>query len=78
MFLLIVCLLIVSPTPQIEWVKMGQKLPEKAKLENHGKLLTIARAEEEDAGKYMCKAKNLLGEAVHHFTVTVEGNYDLL
>uniref|UniRef100_A0A667YKL4 Neural cell adhesion molecule L1-like protein n=1 Tax=Myripristis murdjan TaxID=586833 RepID=A0A667YKL4_9TELE len=60
------------PTPQIEWKKIGLKLPEKAKLENHGKLLTIPRADEEDAGKYTCKAKNLLGEAAHHFTVTVE------
>ena len=54
---------------------MGHKLPDKAKVENHGKLLIVPRVEEEDNGKYMCKAKNSLGDAVHYFTVTVEGNY---
>ncbi|KAM7006653.1 neural cell adhesion molecule L1-like protein isoform 3-T3 [Tautogolabrus adspersus] len=61
------------PTPQVEWVKMGYQLPIKAKLENHGKLLIVQRVELEDSGKYMCKAKNAHGEAVHYFTVTVEG-----
>uniref|UniRef100_A0A672HR80 Cell adhesion molecule L1-like b n=1 Tax=Salarias fasciatus TaxID=181472 RepID=A0A672HR80_SALFA len=60
------------PTPQVEWVKMGHQLPAKAKLENHGKLLIVPRVEQDDGGKYMCKAKNRLGEAVHYFTVTVE------
>lgn len=62
-----------SPTPQVEWVKMGHRLPGKAQLENHGKLLIIRQAEQEDGGKYMCKAKNPLGEAIHYFTVAVEG-----
>ncbi|XP_070759627.1 neural cell adhesion molecule L1-like protein isoform X2 [Enoplosus armatus] len=60
------------PTPQVEWVKMGHQLPDKAKLENHGKLLIVPRVEQEDGGKYMCKAKNALGQAAHYFTVTVE------
>lgn len=64
----------VSPTPQVEWLKIGHHLPAKAKLESHGKLLILPRAEQEDGGKYMCKAKNALGETVHYFTVTVEGN----
>lgn len=72
---LTLCLHSVSPTPQVEWVKIGHRLPIKAKLENHGKLLIVPRVEQEDSGKYMCKAKNTLGEAVHYFTVTVEGNY---
>lgn len=63
----------LSPTPQVEWVKMGQRLPTKATIESHGKLLIIPDVEQEDGGKYMCKAKNTLGEAVHYFTVTVEG-----
>lgn len=65
----------VSPTPQVEWVKMGRHLPVKATIENHGKLLIVPRIEQEDGGKYMCKAKNPLGEAVHYYTVTVEGNF---
>lgn len=68
------CFVFFSPTPQVEWVKIGYRLPGKAQLENHGKLLIIERAEQDDSGKYMCKAKNPLGEAVHYFTVAVEGN----
>ncbi|XP_068451366.1 neural cell adhesion molecule L1-like protein isoform X2 [Clinocottus analis] len=60
------------PTPQVEWVKMGHQLPVKAKLENHRKLLIVPRVDQEDGGKYMCKAKNTLGEAIHYFTLTVE------
>ncbi|KAM7423164.1 hypothetical protein PAMA_010948 [Pampus argenteus] len=60
------------PTPQVEWVKMGHQLPIKAKIESHGKLLIVPRVEQEDGGKYMCKAKNALGEVMHYFTVTVE------
>nr|XP_046240743.1 neural cell adhesion molecule L1-like protein isoform X2 [Scatophagus argus] len=60
------------PTPQVEWVKVGHRLPTKTKLENHGKLLIVPRAEREDSGKYMCKAKNAHGETIHYFTVTVE------
>lgn len=65
----------LSPTPQVEWFKLGHRLPGKAKVENHGKLLIVSRVEQEDGGRYMCKAKNTLGEAVHYFTVTVEGDY---
>lgn len=60
------------PTPQVEWMKMGHKFPSKVKFENHGKLVIVPRAELEDSGKYMCKAKNPLGEVQHTFTVTVE------
>ncbi|XP_075951912.1 neural cell adhesion molecule L1-like protein [Anarhichas minor] len=60
------------PTPQVEWVKMGHPLPVKAKLENHGKLLIVPRVDQKDGGKYMCKAKNALGDAIHYFTLTVE------
>ncbi|XP_014822708.1 PREDICTED: neural cell adhesion molecule L1-like protein isoform X2 [Poecilia mexicana] len=61
------------PTPQVEWIKIGDQLPVKAKLENHRKLLIVPRAQQEDSGRYMCRANNSLGEAVHYFTVTVEG-----
>ncbi|XP_053267224.1 neural cell adhesion molecule L1-like protein [Pleuronectes platessa] len=60
------------PTPQVEWVKIGHQLPVRAKLENHGKLLIVPTVEQDDSGKYMCKAKNPLGEAIHYFTVRVE------
>ncbi|XP_067230022.1 neural cell adhesion molecule L1-like protein isoform X3 [Chanodichthys erythropterus] len=61
------------PTPTVEWDKTGfKKLPEKAVVESHGKMLTIEMVNEEDEGKYTCKAKNPHGEIVHSFHVTVE------
>ncbi|XP_061583932.1 neural cell adhesion molecule L1-like protein isoform X9 [Cololabis saira] len=66
------CIAAGIPTPVVEWVKVGDQLPSRAKQENHGKLLTIPEAEQEDSGKYMCKAQNPLGVAVHYFSLTVE------
>uniref|UniRef100_A0A8C2BJG0 Neural cell adhesion molecule L1-like protein n=1 Tax=Cyprinus carpio TaxID=7962 RepID=A0A8C2BJG0_CYPCA len=61
------------PTPEVEWVKIGfHKLPERTVVESHGKLLTVEMVNEEDEGKYMCRAKNPHGEVVHYFYVTVE------
>ncbi|KAG9353312.1 hypothetical protein JZ751_017889 [Albula glossodonta] len=60
------------PTPTITWTKMGEGLPKHARLENHGKLLTIAEVDGEDEGKYMCKANNSHGDASHYFHVKVE------
>lgn len=60
------------PTPQVEWIKIAHRLPENAQVENYGKLLLVSKVKQEDSGKYMCKAKNGFGEAVHYFTVTVE------
>uniref|UniRef100_A0AAR2INZ1 Neural cell adhesion molecule L1 n=1 Tax=Pygocentrus nattereri TaxID=42514 RepID=A0AAR2INZ1_PYGNA len=67
--LLLECIGEGYPTPKIEWLK----LPDRAVVENHGKLLTIDDVKEGDEGIYMCKAKNAHGEAVHYFHVTVEG-----
>uniref|UniRef100_UPI003AAED3FF cell adhesion molecule L1-like a isoform X1 n=1 Tax=Centroberyx gerrardi TaxID=166262 RepID=UPI003AAED3FF len=61
------------PTPTVDWIKMGEQLPDKrTKFKNFGKLLTISDIEVKDDGKYMCKAKNSAGEAVHYFDVIVE------
>lgn len=57
----------------VEWIKIRQKLPERANIRNFGKHLTIPNVGEEDNGKYMCKARNSAGEIVHNFYVTVEG-----
>uniref|UniRef100_A0AAY4DMF9 Neural cell adhesion molecule L1-like protein n=1 Tax=Denticeps clupeoides TaxID=299321 RepID=A0AAY4DMF9_9TELE len=70
--LLLECIAEGFPTPNIEWVKVGDKLPDRALLENHGKLLTIPEVQDTDDGKYMCKAKNPHGETTHYFHVTVE------
>ncbi|XP_041655398.1 neural cell adhesion molecule L1-like protein isoform X2 [Cheilinus undulatus] len=60
------------PTPKIRWMKLGDEMPPGVKYNNFGKQLTISAVEEKDAGKYMCSAKNSIGEAVHYFDVTVE------
>ncbi|KAM9524194.1 neural cell adhesion molecule L1-like protein isoform 12-T12 [Salvelinus alpinus] len=70
--LLLECIAEGFPTPKIEWVRMGHRLPDRATIENHGKLLSIDRVNEDDSGKYMCKAKNIHGEANHSFDVSVE------
>ncbi|XP_038579483.1 neural cell adhesion molecule L1-like protein isoform X4 [Micropterus salmoides] len=60
------------PTPKIGWMKLGDRLPPRAQLNNFGKMLKISAVEESDGGKYMCTAKNSAGEAVHYFDVIVE------
>ena len=62
-----------SPTPIIKWEKLGHKLPDKARVEHHGKLLVVPSVDEGDNGKYKCKASNSHGDVHHFFTVTVEG-----
>ncbi|XP_077070178.1 cell adhesion molecule L1-like a isoform X2 [Siphateles boraxobius] len=58
------------PTPKVEWI--WDNLPKRSLIKNFGKVLTIPNVTELDEGKYMCKARNDLGEAVHHFNVVVE------
>ncbi|XP_051518827.1 cell adhesion molecule L1-like a isoform X1 [Myxocyprinus asiaticus] len=60
------------PTPIIEWKKMTDSLPKRANIVKYGKLLIIPDVTEQDEGKYMCMAKNSLGEDVHHFHVVIE------
>lgn len=57
----------------VKWMKMGDKMAPRNKVDRHGKLLTISAVEERDGGKYMCTAENSAGEAVHYFDVIVEG-----
>lgn len=66
-------ILLLSPTPVIEWTKRTEKLPKRANLKNYGKRLTINNIEEEDDGKYTCEARNSVGDTVHYFNVMVEG-----
>uniref|UniRef100_A0A671LML2 Neural cell adhesion molecule L1-like protein n=1 Tax=Sinocyclocheilus anshuiensis TaxID=1608454 RepID=A0A671LML2_9TELE len=60
------------PTPGVEWIKMLENLPTRTQIKNYGKLLTISNVTDQVEGTYMCKAKNDLGEAEHHFQVVVE------
>ncbi|KAG1962072.1 cell adhesion molecule L1-like a isoform X2 [Pimephales promelas] len=58
------------PTPKVEWIR--DNLPKRSLIKNFGKVLTIPNITELDEGKYMCKAKNDLDEAVRHFNIVVE------
>ncbi|XP_027872094.1 cell adhesion molecule L1-like a isoform X1 [Xiphophorus couchianus] len=60
------------PTPKITWMKMGETLTDRTKLDNFKKLLTISAVDEKDQGKYMCMAENSAGKADHYFDVIVE------
>ncbi|XP_061075628.1 neural cell adhesion molecule L1-like protein isoform X2 [Conger conger] len=63
------------PTPTIEWTKegkVGHEKPEKATIENHGKLLTILKVDADDEGMYTCRAENSHGHDVYKFDVKVE------
>lgn len=70
--LLLECIAEGYPTPKVEWEKSGHRLPDKATVENHGKVLSIPEVDDEDSGTYKCKAKNEHGVTVHNFDVTVE------
>ncbi|XP_064822818.1 neural cell adhesion molecule L1-like protein isoform X3 [Oncorhynchus masou masou] len=70
--LLLECIAEGFPTPMIEWLKIDHRLPDRVTIENHGKLLSIDQVDEDDKGKYMCKATNIHGMAVHYFDVSVE------
>ncbi|XP_038863351.1 neural cell adhesion molecule L1-like protein [Salvelinus namaycush] len=70
--LVLECIAEGFPTPVIEWTKRREKLPKRANIKNYGKRLTIYNIEEEDDGKYMCEARNSVGDTVHYFNVIVE------
>ncbi|KAL2091482.1 hypothetical protein ACEWY4_013745 [Coilia grayii] len=70
--LMLECIAAGYPTPKVEWIRVGQGLPDRAIVENHGKVLHIPNVQQEDEGQYKCKAKNGHGEASHFFHVTVE------
>ncbi|KAF4078934.1 hypothetical protein AMELA_G00187350 [Ameiurus melas] len=70
--LLLECIAEGFPTPTVEWTKIGDKLPDRALLKNFGKHLSIEEVLEDDEGKYICKAHNSHGVAVHYFHVAVE------
>ncbi|XP_038666627.1 neural cell adhesion molecule L1-like protein isoform X4 [Scyliorhinus canicula] len=63
------------PTPQISWTKMDGDMPkQKATEVNFNKTLKILNVTELDAGKYECKAENVINAVKHTFSVTVEAS----
>lgn len=68
------------PIPKVEWQHNGDTVEESKDIftqqDNSGQCtLTIKEVFPEDAGEYVCIAKNKIGEAVSRCIVTVDGKY---
>ncbi|EMP38793.1 Hemicentin-1 [Chelonia mydas] len=62
------------PSPSITWLKDGQPVNTargNIRLESSGRILQIAKALLEDAGRYTCVATNAAGEAQQHIRLHV-------
>lgn len=64
---LVVVELIISLVLWLAFVVLEQ-------LESSGRILQIARAQVEDAGRYTCVATNAAGEAHQHIRLHIHGN----
>jgi hypothetical protein len=67
------------PIPKVEWKHNGDTVEESKDIftqqDNSGRcILTIKEVFPEDAGEYVCIARNKIGEAVSRCIVTVDGN----
>ncbi|NIG57776.1 hemicentin-1-like [Pontoporia blainvillei] len=65
------------PKPSITWLKDGQPVNTaqgNLKIQSSGRVLQIAKALMEDAGRYTCVATNAAGETQQHIQLHVHGN----
>lgn len=67
-----------APIPKVEWLHNGDSIEESKDIftqqDNSGQCsLTIKEVFPEDAGEYVCVAKNKIGEALSRCIVTVDG-----
>ncbi|XP_067391212.1 hemicentin-1 isoform X2 [Emydura macquarii macquarii] len=68
------CIASGIPSPSITWLKDGQPVNTargNIQLESSGRILQIAKALLEDAGRYTCVATNAAGEAQQHIRLHV-------
>lgn len=63
-----------EPTPIIKWARQGRPLlaNDHITILSSGSL-RLSSAQKEDTGEYECAARNLLGSAVVHVSLTVRG-----
>lgn len=64
-----------NPSPQIEWLKDGQRNYSRAKLSRNDTILSISHVKPGDSGNYSCIARNAVGIAMHSTIVTVFCKY---
>ena len=62
-----------NPQPQVTWLKHNSSLPaEKRFVPSRGSLM-ITDVTSQDGGRYMCVARNILGEKTSSAILTVQG-----
>ncbi|XP_054832858.1 neural cell adhesion molecule L1-like protein isoform X2 [Eublepharis macularius] len=55
------------PTPHLTWNRVNRGV-----IDNYGKVLMVEKVTPDDGGRYICIAKNALGETRHEFNVHIE------
>ena len=67
-----------NPAPQLSWVRVGGSLPSnRIKVTSDG-LMQISDVRLEDAGKYKCMARNILGKDENAANLVVQSKLKLL
>ena len=66
-----------NPTPQLSWVKVNGSLPSNRTKLTSDNLMQIDDVRLEDAGKYKCMARNILGEDDNAASLVVQSDLRL-